>query len=94
MAPAPGLEPGTKWLTATYSTIELCRSVVTLLNIPLIFALVNTSTQKKWIFSIQIPNVLIKPEFFNDFTGIFDKISRQWYIKMIQPYPKQRRCFL
>ena len=24
MAPAPGLEPGTKWLTATYSTIELC----------------------------------------------------------------------
>ena len=26
MAPAPGLEPGTKWLTATYSTIELCRS--------------------------------------------------------------------
>ena len=27
MAPAPGLEPGTKWLTATYSTIELCRSV-------------------------------------------------------------------
>ena len=27
MAPAPGFEPGTKWLTATYSTIELCRSV-------------------------------------------------------------------
>ena len=27
MAPAPGLEPGTKWLTATYSTIELCRSM-------------------------------------------------------------------
>ena len=27
LAPAPGFEPGTKWLTATYSTIELCRSV-------------------------------------------------------------------
>ena len=30
MAPAPGFEPGTKWLTATYSTIELCRSVYTI----------------------------------------------------------------
>ncbi len=28
MAPAPGFEPGTKWLTATYSTAELCRSVL------------------------------------------------------------------
>ena len=27
MAPAVGLEPTTKWLTATYSTIELCRSI-------------------------------------------------------------------
>ena len=27
MAPAPGFEPGTKWLTATYSTAELCRSM-------------------------------------------------------------------
>ena len=26
MAPAPGFEPGTKWLTATYSTAELCRN--------------------------------------------------------------------
>ena len=28
LAPAPGFEPGTKWLTATYSTAELCRSVL------------------------------------------------------------------
>ena len=28
MAPAHGFEPWTKWLTATYSTAELCRSVV------------------------------------------------------------------
>ena len=28
MAPAVGFEPTTKWLTATYSTAELCRSVV------------------------------------------------------------------
>ena len=27
MAPAVGFEPTTKWLTATYSTAELCRSV-------------------------------------------------------------------
>ena len=27
MAPALGLEPRTKWLTATYSTIELRRSI-------------------------------------------------------------------
>ena len=27
VAPAPGFEPGTKWLTATYSTAELCRSI-------------------------------------------------------------------
>ena len=37
MAPAPGFEPGTKWLTATYSTAELCRNVnksfTTFLNI-------------------------------------------------------------
>ena len=26
MAPAAGFEPATKWLTATYSTAELCRS--------------------------------------------------------------------
>ena len=29
MAPAAGFEPATKWLTATYSTAELCRSVDT-----------------------------------------------------------------
>ena len=28
MAPAAGFEPATKWLTATYSTAELCRSVL------------------------------------------------------------------
>ena len=28
MAPALGFEPRTKWLTATYSTAELCRSVL------------------------------------------------------------------
>lgn|GEM_PF-1497043 len=27
MAPAPGFEPGTKWLTATYSTAELRRNL-------------------------------------------------------------------
>ena len=27
MAPAVGFEPTTKWLTATYSTAELCRSI-------------------------------------------------------------------
>lgn len=27
MAPAAGFEPATKWLTATYSTAELCRNV-------------------------------------------------------------------
>gem|GEM_PF-3569816 len=33
MAPAAGFEPATKWLTATYSTAELCRSVSMFLNI-------------------------------------------------------------
>ena len=33
MAPAAGFEPATKWLTATYSTAELCRSVLMVLNI-------------------------------------------------------------
>ncbi len=28
MAPTAGFEPATKWLTATYSTAELCRSVM------------------------------------------------------------------
>jgi hypothetical protein len=28
MAPAPGFEPGTKWLTATYSTAELRRNKI------------------------------------------------------------------
>ena len=28
MAPAPGFEPGTKWLTATYSTAELRRNIL------------------------------------------------------------------
>ena len=32
MAPAHGLEPGTKWLTATYSTIELCWNKLATLN--------------------------------------------------------------
>ena len=27
MAPAHGFEPWTKWLTATYSTAELCRNI-------------------------------------------------------------------
>ena len=27
MAPAPGFEPGTKWLTVIYSTAELCRNL-------------------------------------------------------------------
>ena len=27
LAPAVGFEPTTKWLTATYSTAELCRSI-------------------------------------------------------------------
>ena len=31
MAPALGFEPRTKWLTATYSTAELCRSVRTII---------------------------------------------------------------
>ena len=33
MAPALGFEPRTKWLTATYSTAELCRNASMLLNI-------------------------------------------------------------
>ena len=36
MAPALGFEPRTKWLTATYSTAELCRSV-NVSNIPRCF---------------------------------------------------------
>ena len=27
LAPAAGFEPATKWLTATYSTAELCRNL-------------------------------------------------------------------
>ena len=27
LAPTAGFEPATKWLTATYSTAELCRSI-------------------------------------------------------------------
>ena len=27
LAPAAGFEPATKWLTATYSTAELCRTI-------------------------------------------------------------------
>ena len=29
LAPAAGFEPATKWLTATYSTAELCRNKIT-----------------------------------------------------------------
>ena len=35
MAPAAGFEPATKWLTATYSTAELCRNIQHLLMISL-----------------------------------------------------------
>ena len=37
MAPAAGFEPATKWLTATYSTAELCRSVYAELFCPAYF---------------------------------------------------------
>ena len=50
MAPALGFEPRTKWLTATYSTAELCRSVVTLLNIYPDIVFVNTQMIKKMTF--------------------------------------------
>ena len=41
MAPALGLEPRTKWLTATYSTIELRRSIISF-NITSIFHIVKS----------------------------------------------------
>ena len=50
MAPAPGFEPGTKWLTATYSTAELCRSMnlsfMMLLNIALFLKKANHNELK------------------------------------------------
>ena len=55
MAPAPGLEPGTKWLTATYSTIELCRSVSTLLNISPFLHNVNREVEFFLLFFTVFP---------------------------------------
>ena len=46
MAPALGLEPRTKWLTATYSTIELRRSIYAP-NISLYWAFFKSSIEKK-----------------------------------------------
>ena len=45
LAPAAGFEPATKWLTATYSTAELCRSVCPLIY-PL-FAVCQSFRRKK-----------------------------------------------
>ncbi len=62
MAPAPGFEPGTKWLTATYSTAELCRSM-------------NISSSM--LFNIQrfCEKANQKHAFFCDFIGFGDKIT-------------------
>ena len=51
MAPALGFEPRTKWLTATYSTAELCRSIVIFLNISPFFHLSIRLSEKSPFFS-------------------------------------------
>ena len=50
MAPALGFEPRTKWLTATYSTAELCRSVSMLPNISSFFILSSNFQEKTQFF--------------------------------------------
>ena len=50
MAPAAGFEPATKWLTATYSTAELCRSVSTFLKIIQIPQKANRNRKKNELF--------------------------------------------
>ena len=48
MAPAAGFEPATKWLTATYSTAELCRNLLWSHNIGCSFKKSNQIHIKKW----------------------------------------------
>ena len=50
LAPAAGFEPATKWLTATYSTAELCRSVSTFLNIAVLLKKASRLQRKKQLF--------------------------------------------
>ncbi len=47
MAPAVGFEPTTKWLTATYSTAELCRSVLIETYYIIHFANCKSKSEKK-----------------------------------------------
>ena len=53
MAPALGFEPRTKWLTATYSTAELCRSVSKFLNIVRFEEKGKLKIEKIWTFFLK-----------------------------------------
>ena len=50
MAPAAGFEPATKWLTATYSTAELCRSVISHQGILGIYMIFRVLQARKILF--------------------------------------------
>ena len=52
MAPAAGFEPATKWLTATYSTAELCRSVLMVLNIHHSLPISSAKMKKIFFFCV------------------------------------------
>ena len=53
MAPALGLEPRTKWLTATYSTIELRRSIMFIIY-HLFLYLSSSKNEKKYFFTKKV----------------------------------------
>ena len=53
MAPAAGFEPATRWLTATYSTAELCRSVSMFLNIVRFEEKGKLEIEKIWTFFLK-----------------------------------------
>lgn len=76
MAPAVGFEPTTKWLTATYSTAELCRSVVS--SIIAWYALIYCTSEKmQMLFRI----------FF-----VFFEIASSHSIQPHKTTEKQQRC--
>lgn len=53
MAPAAGFEPATKWLTATYSTAELCRNSWYALNLLSILEM-SSSIDKNTAFFLSL----------------------------------------
>ena len=70
MAPAPGFEPGTKWLTATYSTAELCwndvkkeMSIAMLISTKLLFNIIRWKMIPWDTTTLTIRNIVLQYKF-------------------------------